>query len=81
MPNTIIHIKRVHESVLVHVWRSDFVKLIRACFRLFKSYLPYFKTLGRDVTVFDTDPFIYFIRLVAMDRTYASPIFEYLIFQ
>ena len=80
MPNTIIHIKRVHESV--HVWRSDFeVKLIRACFRLFKSNLPYFNTLGRDVTVFDTDPFSYCIRLVAMDRTYVSPIFEYLLFQ
>ena len=81
MSNTIIHIKRVHESVLVHVWRSDFVKLIRACFRLFKSNIPYVNTLGRDLTVFNTDPFIYFIRFVAMDRTYVSPIFEYLIFQ
>jgi len=36
--------------------------------------------LGRDLTVFEADQFIYFIRLVAMDRTCASPIFEYLIF-
>ena len=57
------------------------VKLIRKCFRLFKSNLPYFNTLGRYLTVFEADQFIYFIRLVAMDRTCVSPIFEYLIIQ
>jgi len=36
--------------------------------------------LGRDLTVFEADQFIYFIRLVAMDRTCVSPIFEYYIF-
>jgi len=56
-------------------------KLMCACFRLFKSNLPYFNTVGRDLTVFEPDPFIYFIRLVVIDRTCVSPIFEYLIFQ
>ena len=53
------------------------VRLIRACFRYFKSNLPYLNTLGKDLTVFEADPFIYSIRLVAMDRTSVSPIFEY----
>ena len=33
---------------------------------LFKSNLPYFNTSDRDLTVFEADQFIYFIRLVAM---------------
>ena len=62
--------------------RSDFEpQLFRACFRLFKSNISYFNTLCRDLTVFETDQFIYFIRLVAMDKTCVSPIFDYLIFQ
>ena len=66
------------------MWRYNFeIKLIRACFRLLflKSNLPYFNTSDRDLTVFEADQFIYFIRLVTMDRTCVSPIFEYLIFQ
>ena len=56
--------------------RSDFEpQLFRACFRLFKSNISYFNTLCRDLTVFETDQFIYFIRLVAIDRTCVSPIF------
>ena len=47
----------------------------------FKSNLPYFNTLGRDLTVFEADQFAYFIMLVVIDRTCVSPIFEYLIFQ
>jgi len=44
---------------LKHLWRSDFeVKLVRAWFSLFKSNLPYFNTLGRDLTVFEADQFI-----------------------
>jgi len=35
----------------------------------------------RDLTVFEADQFIYFIRLVVMDRNCVSTIFEYLIFQ
>jgi len=45
------------------------------------SNLPYFNTSDRDLTVFEADQFINFIRLIAMDRTCVSPIFEYLIFQ
>jgi len=44
---------------------------------LFKSNLPYFNMSDKDLTVFEADQFIYFIRLVAMDRTCVSPIFEY----
>ena len=63
---------------VVLLWRSDFeVKLIRECFRLFKSNFPYFNSPGRDLTVFEADQFIYFIRLVAMDRTCVSPIFTW----
>ena len=51
-------------------------------FRLLKvSNLTYFNTLGKYLTDFEADPFIYFIRLVAMDRTCVSPFFEYLIIQ
>ena len=46
-----------------------------------KSNLPYFNTSDRDLTVLEADQFIYFIRLVAIDRTCVSSIFEYLIFQ
>ena len=67
---------------VLHMWRSDFeIKLIRASFRPFKSNLPYYNMSDRDLTVFEADQFIYFIRLAAMDRTCVSPIFEYLIFQ
>jgi len=45
------------------------------------SNRPYFNTSDIDLTVFEADQFIYFIRSVAMDRTCVSPIFEYLIFQ
>jgi len=57
------------------------IKLIRAWFRLLKNNLSYFNTLGRDLTNFEADQFIYYIKLVAMDRTCVSPVFEYLIFQ
>ena len=62
-------------SINAYVTFDFEVKLIRACFRFYKSNLPYFNTLGRDLTVFEEDQFIYFIRLVAMDRTCISPFF------
>ena len=55
------------------MWRYNFeIKLIRACIRLLflKSNLPYFNPSDRDLTVFEADPFIYFIRTELVFRLF-----------
>jgi len=38
---------------------------------MFEAFYEYYNTSDRDLTVFEADQFIYFIRLVALDRTFA----------